>query len=208
MKNYLLKVENMLKIYHIFQDNLTQYQGSKGHSATSDGFLLSMKGSSLMKRLPFPSFFFDLMWQTMLPIPTASFQQGTMVLWMMVVHPARSLLFKSMKHCSQGSSSCVKNANTGNQWNTAFREAALVSKMQTPAITLWFPEHRFKENFYLGIFIKEKRFAWRSTQTPARSIICGWQILWPLIIISVRGTGLMRRTMIAQIMTSNYVTKA
>jgi hypothetical protein len=37
MKNYLLKVENMLKVpKHIFQDNLTQYQGSKGHSATSD----------------------------------------------------------------------------------------------------------------------------------------------------------------------------
>jgi hypothetical protein len=37
MKIYLLKVENMLIIpKHIFQDNLTQYQGSKGHSATSD----------------------------------------------------------------------------------------------------------------------------------------------------------------------------
>ncbi len=29
-----------------------------------DGFLSSMKGSSLMNRLPFPSFFFDLVWQT------------------------------------------------------------------------------------------------------------------------------------------------
>ena len=38
MKNYLLKVENVLKsVKHIFQDDLTQYQGSKGHSATSDG---------------------------------------------------------------------------------------------------------------------------------------------------------------------------
>ncbi len=39
MKKILLKVENVLIIpkYHIFQDNLTQYQGSKGHSATSDG---------------------------------------------------------------------------------------------------------------------------------------------------------------------------
>ncbi len=39
------------------------------------------------------------------------------------------------------------------------KEAAIVSKMQTPAITLWFPEHRFNENFYLGFFIKEKRLA-------------------------------------------------
>jgi hypothetical protein len=37
MKNYLLKVEKVQKsLKHIFQDNLTQYQGSKGHSATSD----------------------------------------------------------------------------------------------------------------------------------------------------------------------------
>ncbi len=39
------------------------------------------------------------------------------------------------------------------------KEAAIVSKMQTPAITLWFPEYRFKENFYLGFFIKEKQLA-------------------------------------------------
>ncbi len=39
------------------------------------------------------------------------------------------------------------------------KEAAIVSKTRTPAITLWFPEHRFKENFYLGFFIKEKLFA-------------------------------------------------
>jgi hypothetical protein len=38
MINYLLKlkVENILIIPNIFQDNLTQYQGSKGHSAISD----------------------------------------------------------------------------------------------------------------------------------------------------------------------------
>jgi hypothetical protein len=52
-----------------------------------------------------------------------------------------------------------KNANTRNQWNTALKEAAIVSKIRTPAITLWFPEHRFTENFYLGFFIKEKRLA-------------------------------------------------
>jgi hypothetical protein len=40
-----------------------------------------------------------------------------------------------------------------------FKEAAIKSKMWTPAITLWFPKHRFKENFYLGFFIKEKYFA-------------------------------------------------
>ncbi len=61
-----------------------------------------------------PSFFLDLVWQTMLPSPTALFQQGIMVLCMRVNPPASSLLFKSMKHCSQGSSNRVKNANTGN----------------------------------------------------------------------------------------------
>ncbi len=39
------------------------------------------------------------------------------------------------------------------------KEAAIVSKMHTPAITLCFPKHSFKENFYLGFFIKEKQFA-------------------------------------------------
>ncbi len=46
MKNYLLKVENVLIISnHTFQDNLTQYQGSNGHSATSDG--VSIRGKLL-----------------------------------------------------------------------------------------------------------------------------------------------------------------
>jgi hypothetical protein len=36
------------------------------------------------------------------------------------------------------------------------KEAAILSKMQTPAITYWFSEHRFKRKFYLGFFIKEK----------------------------------------------------
>ncbi len=36
------------------------------------------------------------------------------------------------------------------------KEAAIVSKMQTPLIKRWFPKHRFKENFYLGFSIKEK----------------------------------------------------
>ncbi len=156
----------------------------------------------------FHKLFFDLVWQMMLPSPTASFQYGTMVICMRVVLPGSSLLFKSMKHCSQGSSSRVNNENTGNHWHTTLKGAALVSKMRTPAITLWFLEHRLKENSYLGFFNKEKWLAWRSTRTPARSIFDGWQILWPLIIISVKGTGLMRRTMIAQMMTSNYVTKA
>ncbi len=39
-----------------------------------------------------------------------------------------------------------------NQWNTALMEAAIVSKMQTPAITLWFPEQCL-----LGFFILEKQ---------------------------------------------------
>ncbi len=38
MKNYLFKVENILIIPNrTFQDNSAQYQGSKGHSDTSDG---------------------------------------------------------------------------------------------------------------------------------------------------------------------------
>jgi hypothetical protein len=37
MKNYLLKVDNILIIpKYTFQDDLTQYKGSRGHSATSD----------------------------------------------------------------------------------------------------------------------------------------------------------------------------
>ncbi len=103
--------------------------------------------------------FFDLVWQTMLPNLIASFQQGTMVIWIRVVPPVSWLLFKSMKHYFQGSSNRVKNANRGNQRNPALKEAAIMSKMRTPAITLWFPEHRFKEIFYLGFFIKEKRLA-------------------------------------------------
>jgi hypothetical protein len=44
MKNYLLKVENVLLIpNHTFQDNLTQYQGSNGHSATSDVHCLCLQ---------------------------------------------------------------------------------------------------------------------------------------------------------------------
>jgi hypothetical protein len=39
------------------------------------------------------------------------------------------------------------------------KESEIVSKMQTPAIPLWFMEHRFEENFYLDFFIKEKQFA-------------------------------------------------
>ncbi len=39
-----------------------------------DGFLSLMKGLSLTNRSPFPSFFFDSVWQTMLPSPTALFQ--------------------------------------------------------------------------------------------------------------------------------------
>ncbi len=105
-----------------------------------DGFLLLIKGSSSTNWLPCPSFFLDLVWQTMLP---ASFQQETMVLCMTVVPLASSLLSNSMKHCSQVSSNRVKNTNTGNQWNTALKEAAIVSKMRTPPITLWFSKHRF-----------------------------------------------------------------
>jgi hypothetical protein len=78
-----------------------------------DGSLSSMKGLSSTNWLPSPSFFFlDLVWQTMLLNLIASFQQGTIVLHMRVVPLASSLLFESMKHCSQGSSNRVKNANT------------------------------------------------------------------------------------------------
>ncbi len=49
-------------------------------------------------------------------------------------------LFFQQAHCYQ------------NQWNTALMEAAVVSIMQTPAITLWFPEQCL-----LGFFILEKQ---------------------------------------------------
>ncbi len=55
-----------------------------------DSFLWLMTGSSSTNRSPFPSFFLDLVWQMMLPSPTALFQQGTMVLQMTVVPPASS----------------------------------------------------------------------------------------------------------------------
>ncbi len=42
-------------------------------AAVLNGFLLSMKGLSSTTRLLFSSFFSDLVWQTMLPNPTASF---------------------------------------------------------------------------------------------------------------------------------------
>ncbi len=41
-----------------------------------------------------------------------------------------------------------------NQWSTALMEAAIMSKMQTPAITLW-----FSEQCLLGFFILEKQLA-------------------------------------------------
>ncbi len=96
-------------------------------------FLLSMKGSSSTNQSPSPSFFSDLVWQTMLPNLIAIFLWGTMVLRMRVDPLASSLLLKSMKHCSQGSRNCVKNANTSNH-------------------TLIF-EHSFKEKFNMGFFI-------------------------------------------------------
>jgi hypothetical protein len=41
MKNYLLKVENVLIIPKSYiLDDLTQYQGSNGHSATSDDLIV------------------------------------------------------------------------------------------------------------------------------------------------------------------------
>ncbi len=52
-------------------------------------------------------------------------------------------LFFQRAHCYQ------------NQWSNALNKAANVSKMQTPAITLWFADHSFKEKFYVGFFIKE-----------------------------------------------------
>ncbi len=99
--------------------------------------------------------------------------RGGWLWWAGVRSKDNSLLWKSMKHCSQGSSSRVNNENTGNKWNTALKGAALVLKMQTLAITLSFLEHRLKEYFYLGFFNKEKWLAWRSTRIPARRILAG-----------------------------------
>jgi hypothetical protein len=53
MKIYLLKVENVLRIPKSYiQDDLTQYQGSKGHSATSDGCLLQSNSGHLRPSPP------------------------------------------------------------------------------------------------------------------------------------------------------------
>ncbi len=51
--------------------------------------------------------------------------------------------------CSSGKLIVIKN-----QWNTALVKAAVVSKMQTPAIPLW-----FSEQCLLGFFILEKQLA-------------------------------------------------
>jgi hypothetical protein len=66
----------------------------------------------------------------MLPSLAALFEQGTMVLRMAVVPQASSLLFKSMKHCSQGGSSCVNNENTGNHETLLSREQHLCQKCE------------------------------------------------------------------------------
>ncbi len=84
--------------------------------------------------------FFNLVWQTKLPNLMHQSNRGQ---WFFVWG-----LFLRRAHCYQ------------NQWNNALlKEAAIMSKMQTPAITLWFPKHRFKENSHLGFFIKEKQLA-------------------------------------------------
>jgi hypothetical protein len=64
-----------------------------------------------------------------------------------------------MKHCSQGSSTCVKNGNTSNY--------TLNSRTQ------------IQRNFYLGFFIKEKQLARRSMRTPEKYL---WWI--PIFIAS------------------------
>ncbi len=99
-----------------------------------DGFLSSMKGSSSRNRLPFPSFVWtwcDKQWcQAQLRCSNRGrwfFEWG---------------LFHRRAHRYQ------------NQWNTALMEAAIMSKMRTPAITLWFPEQCL-----LGFFILEKQLA-------------------------------------------------
>jgi hypothetical protein len=71
-----------------------------------DGFLSSIKGSSLMNQSPPSLPFFDWVSQKMLPSPNASFQKGTMVL-LMGFDPLESLLSKSMKHSSDQSCNCV-----------------------------------------------------------------------------------------------------
>jgi hypothetical protein len=99
-----------------------------------DGFLLSMKCSSLTNQLPFPSFFFGLGVTNYAAkpdciLPTGddgSLYEGCSSGELIVIYINETLLSrmlqscqkckhrKSMKHCSQGSSTHVKNANTGN----------------------------------------------------------------------------------------------
>jgi hypothetical protein len=110
--------------------------------------------------LPFPSFFFRLGVTNDAAKPdyifptgdNGSLYEGCSSGELIVIQINETLLSRKQWLCQK----CKK---TGNQWNTALKEAAIASKMQTPAITLWFPKHRFKENFYLGFLIKEKQLA-------------------------------------------------
>jgi hypothetical protein len=108
-----------------------------------NGFLLSMKGLSLTNRLPSPSFFFGLGVTNNAAKPDCicptgndgSLYEGRSSGELIVIKINETLLSrkqqscqkckhtKSMKHCSQGSSNRVKNANTGNH--------TLISRTQT-----------------------------------------------------------------------------
>jgi hypothetical protein len=59
------------------------------------------------------------------------------------------------------------------QIRTLLKEAAIVSKMWTQANTLWFPEHRFKDNFYLGFFLAEFLF---ESSFFSKSRLCTWHL--------------------------------
>ncbi len=98
-----------------------------------NGFLLLMKGLSLTNRLPFLSFYFGLGVTNDAAKPDCDVPTGD-----------NGYLYEG---CSSGKLIVIKN-----QLNTALMEAAIMSKMQTPAIPLWFPEQCL-----LGFFILEKQ---------------------------------------------------
>jgi hypothetical protein len=71
MKNYLLKVENVLKsLNHTFLDDLTQYQGSHGHSATSDVVFNGLQDLRCINHMA-PDYYPDGL-QNIFPIPIHS----------------------------------------------------------------------------------------------------------------------------------------
>ncbi len=99
-----------------------------------DGFLLSMKGLSSTKRLPFLSFFLTWCNKQCCQAPLCHSNRGR---WFF-----KWGSFLQQTYCYQ------------NQWNTTLMEAAIESKCKHRQSHFWFPEQCL-----LGFFILEKQLA-------------------------------------------------